>query len=263
MLTHAEELALVARANEGDQKAMAKLVEAHEPLFLGMAKRWKRTGDEDFLSAMRLCFIEKLPRFDPTQGFRVNTYLRWHLMECASQYHRKNRSLIVVGESLPNRRLRAANSEMQAMEKCEGRELTSADIAGICQRHDVNRADLEHYITMHSGMMPIDALDDGNPYLVQPARQDDDLYRQQQHQIMKAAIATLNPREQRIIMTRHYTQDDIATLEDLSLEFGVSRERIRQVEMKALEKLKAVVTKTLAKPMRQSINDNCREANAA
>lgn len=263
MLTQAEENELVARATQGDRDAMAQLLAAHEPLFRGVARRWKRNDDEDFMSVMHLTFMENLPKFDPSLGYRINTYLRWHLIEAGHQYVRRRRSLIVVSEIQSNRLLRQLSHEMHRQEMKHGKPMTGPEIEELCARHGVERRALEHYNKLHEGAVPLDAMKESDEFLVLPANQDEECYLQQQRQMVSDAIKELSEREQRIIMTRHYTQDDVLTLEDLGQEFNVSRERIRQIEVRALEKLKASMARRLSSPIAKVLNDNTKPAKAA
>lgn len=257
-LTQTEEIELIHRAKNGDAKAVEKLMLAHEPLFRGVAKKWRRVNDDDFMSAMRLCFIENLPRFDPDLGYRVNTYLRWYLSEGARQYDRQNRGVVNVKQGKLEQAVRHIRRAIKRIED-KGESVTLDQMKAICDQHGMEVYDVEKVLALDSGEMPVDTLDPDHPIFVQNAQQDQEIYRAQQRTMMLKAIACLKPREQRIIMTRHFTQGPVLTLEDLSQEFSVSRERIRQVEVQALEKLKASMANMLSGLPPVGHNDNGRK----
>jgi DNA-directed RNA polymerase specialized sigma subunit len=83
MLDRQDERELVIAAQSGDQKAMLRLINAHEPMIGRIVRQWRPRDPEDLHTHLVLTFIETLPRFQVEKGFRVSTYLRWYLIEAA------------------------------------------------------------------------------------------------------------------------------------------------------------------------------------
>ena len=237
MLSRQDELELVAAAKNGDKKAMLRLVTAHEPMINRIVRQWKPRDPEDLHAHLTMVFIETLPRFVAEKECRVNTYLRWYLFEAARHYTNAATNITRIPGAITQRYGGFIRREMKRLEN-QGLSINAIHIHRIAKQLGISDADVEMIIAHAQPGMSIDTLMQDNPIFLQEPNQEIALQEQQERQILSEALTKLDPRERRIIEARHATYDDPLTLEDLSLEYGVSRERIRQIEAKALLKVK-------------------------
>lgn len=242
MLNRENELALVAAATGGDQKAMMRLIEAHEPMFAKIVRQWRPRDPEDLHAHLVMSFIEHVPRFQADKNFRVNTYLRWYLREAARQFTNSTVNIARMPGKLSQRYGGFIRREMMRVEKA-GEVFNSTHKREISKKLGISADDVELIIAHSQPSVSMDSLMPDNDVFIEEQLQDDVILDKQERRILAEALAGLEPRERRIIEARHATHDDPLTLEDLSIEYGVSRERIRQIETKALRKIKWHVAK--------------------
>jgi len=199
--------------------------------------------------------MQAVKRFDPDKGFRLATYAMWWIRASIQEYILRSWSLVKMGTTAAQKKLffnlRRVKGQMQALE--EG-DLKPEQVKQIATKLGVPEQDV---VSMNRRLA-------GDASLNAPVRNDaesgewqdwlvDDSASQEtrlaeseesdrRRSYLKTALETLNDREKRIFEARRLA-DDPATLEDLSAEFGVSRERIRQIEVRAFEKVQKAVRK--------------------
>jgi RNA polymerase sigma-32 factor len=194
--------------------------------------------------------MQALNRFEPEKGFRFATYAMWWIRACIQDYILRSWSLVKIGTTANQKRLffklRSAKSRIAAL---ESGDLHPDQVALIAQSFDVTDQDVVDMNRRLGGDKSINAPiredDDSGEWqdhLVDPSPSPETIIVEQdekdhRHRALIAAINVLNGRERRIFEARHLA-DEPLTLEDLALQFNVSRERIRQIETRAFEKVR-------------------------
>jgi RNA polymerase sigma-32 factor len=261
MLQPDEEYMLAKRWQEhGDGDAAGKLVTSHLRLVARIAMGYRGYGLPigEVISEGNVGLMQAVKRFDPDKGFRLATYAMWWIRASIQEYILRSWSLVKIGTTAAQKKLffnlRRMKGQIQALEDGDLRPDQVKQIAtklGVPEEDVVNmnrrlggdaslnaplRADVE-------GGEWQDWLVDDKP------SQETVLVESETMSMRKAylarAMSDLNEREKRIFEARRL-QEEPATLEDLSSEFGVSRERIRQIEVRAFEKVQKAVQKHAA-----------------
>ncbi len=256
MLTAEEEYMLGKGWQEhGDVSAAHKLVTSHLRLVAKIAMGYRGYGLplSELISEGNVGMMQAVKRFDPERGFRLATYAMWWIRAAIQEYILHSWSLVKIGTTAAQKKLffnlRKLKGQMKAME--EG-DLSPEQVAHISETLDVPEADV---VSMnrrlaspdHSLNAPLRADSDGEwqDWLVDEGEdQETELAEREEltkrRGLLKNAMTTLNDRERRILQARRL-RDNPITLEDLSQEYGISRERVRQIEVRAFEKLQKAV----------------------
>lgn len=253
MLEPEEEYILAKNWREqGDTEAAHKLVASHLRLVAKIAMGYRGYGlpVAELISEGNVGMMQAVKRFDPERGFRLATYAMWWIRASIQEYILHSWSLVKMGTTAAQKKLffnlRKLKGQMQAIE--DG-DLSPDKVTAIAERLDVTEADV---ISMnrrlaspdHSLNAPlrVDGEGEWQDWLVdddqvsQETRLAEDEELQKRRLLLNKAMETLNDRE-RHILTERRLRDDPTTLEDLSQEYGISRERVRQIEVRAFEKL--------------------------
>jgi RNA polymerase sigma-32 factor len=256
MLEPCEEYMLAKSWQEHtDQDAAEKLVTSHLRLVARIAMGYRGYGLPigEVISEGNVGLMQAVKRFDPDKGFRLATYAMWWIRASIQEYILRSWSLVKMGTTAAQKKLffnlRRAKSQLQALD--EG-DLRPDQVQTIARRFGVSEADVVSMNRRLGGDASLNApvradaeagewqdwlVDDG------PSQEDQLAENQelsQRRSYLSSALSSLNDRERRIFEARRLT-DNPATLEDLSTEFGVSRERIRQIEVRAFEKVQKAV----------------------
>lgn len=257
MLDAETELGL-ARAwrNDGDEKALHRLVNAYMRLAISMAARYRRYGAPmpDLIQEAGVGLMKAAEKFDPDRGVRFSTYAVWWIKASIQDYVMRNWSMVRTGSTSSQkslffnlRRVRArlerqANANGEVLDGQRLREMIAAEI-GVPLR-DVEMMDarlagadfsLNAQQAGEEGREWLETLEDEAPQAAETVTRDADLARVRGW--LADALASLNPRERMIIVERKL-RDEPRTLESLGQELGLSKERIRQLEAQALTKLR-------------------------
>jgi RNA polymerase sigma-32 factor len=259
MLEPEEEFMLAKRWQEHeDSDAAHKLVTSHLRLVTRIAMGYRGYGLPigEVISEGNVGLMQAVKRFEPEKGFRLATYAMWWIRASIQEYILRSWSLVKMGTTAAQKKLffnlRRMKGQIKALE--EG-DLRPDQVKKIATTLGVPEDDV---ISMNRRLggdaslnAPVRADAEGGgewqDWLVDDAPdQEERLVESEELSQRKAylekAMATLNERERRIFEARRLAEDP-ATLEDLSEEFGVSRERIRQIEVRAFEKVQAAVQK--------------------
>jgi RNA polymerase sigma-32 factor len=249
-----------AYKEHGDSKAAHALVTSHLRLVAKIAMGYRGYGLPigEVVSEGNVGLMQAVKRFEPDRGFRLATYAMWWIKASIQEYILRSWSLVKMGTTANQKKLffnlRKAKSQIQALG--EG-DLRPDQVKVIATKLGV---EVQEVIEMNRRLggdsslnAPLSADGDSGDwqdFLVDDSASPDVLVadgeeRNNRSLALSRALATLNPRERRIIEARKL-QDDAITLEELSTEFGVSRERVRQIEVRAFEKLQVGVIKALA-----------------
>jgi RNA polymerase sigma-32 factor len=258
-LGRAEEHDLAVRWKEfGDQEALHRITTAHMRLVISMAARFRYFGLSigDLIQEGHVGLLEAAARFEPDREVRFSTYATWWIRASMQDYILRNWSIVRGGTSSAQkalffnlRRLRArlAQTTGPLPDGAIYREISSelgvseADVAMMDSRLSGPDTSLNSPIADESGSADrLDFLASDDPLPDEIAEETIDIERRADW--LHDALGVLNPRELKIIQERRL-QDDGATLESLGVTLGISKERVRQIETRALEKLKTALVK--------------------
>jgi RNA polymerase sigma-32 factor len=257
MLEADEEYMLAKRWREhADSEAAHKMVTSHLRLVAKIAMGYRGYGLplSELISEGNVGMMQAVKRFDPERGFRLATYAMWWIRAAIQEYILHSWSLVKIGTTAAQKKLffnlRKIKGQLQAID--EG-DLSPENVTKIATRLQVPEQDV---ISMnrrlaspdHSLHAPLRADGDGGEWMdwlvdetdsqeVQLAEREELGKRQK---LLASAMKTLNERE-RHILTERRLKDEPTTLEDLSKEYGISRERVRQIEVRAFEKLQKAI----------------------
>jgi RNA polymerase sigma-32 factor len=252
MLTPQEEYELAKRWQQhGDEKAAHRLVTSHLRLVAKIAMGYRGYGlpVSELISEGNVGMMQAVKRFDPDRGFRLATYAMWWIRAAIQEYILHSWSLVKMGTTAAQKKLffnlRRLKGQMSALE--DG-DLKPEQVAKISHALQVPEADV---ISMNRRLAapdnslnaPLRADGDGEwqDWLVDDGESQEDALAERQDMslrsaMLQTALKTLNERERHILIERRL-KDEPTTLEDLSQQYGISRERVRQIEVRAFEKL--------------------------
>ena len=258
MLEPKEEYMLAKAWKErGDVDAAHRLVTSHLRLVAKIAMGYRGYGlpVADLISEGNLGMMHAVKKFEPEKGFRLATYAMWWIKAAIQEYILRSWSLVKIGTTAGQKKLffnlRRIKGQIQAID--DG-DLKPEQVTEIATRLDVTEAEVMSMNQRMAGNdrslnVPLsrdgegggewqDWLQDDSPD--QEATFADHEEYDARKNLMLDAMQGLNPREQRILAARRLSEPPL-TLEDLATEFNISRERIRQIEVRAFEKLQKAV----------------------
>ncbi|MDG1029452.1 MAG: RNA polymerase factor sigma-32 [Alphaproteobacteria bacterium] len=259
---HEVELATKWR-DKGDDRAMHELVMAYARIVVSAASRYRYYGlsNGDLIQEGNIGLMQAAKRFDPDRGVRFSTYAAWWIRASIQDHILRNWSIVRTGTTAAHkslffklRRLRARIGEADGGPLShEGRQkiaetigVTVADVTVMEQRLSGADGSLNAAVSQESEREAQDFLADvrPNPEQVVIELHDGEVL----SRWLNDALSELSPRERLIIMKRRL-QDDGATLEQLGGVLGVSKERVRQLEHRALKKLKKSLEEQSESPL--------------
>jgi len=255
VLTAEQEYMLAKRYQEHeDPEAAAQLVTSHLRLVAKIAMGYRGYGlpVSDLISEGNVGLMQGVKKFDPDRGFRLATYAMWWIKASIQEFILRSWSLVKMGTTAAQKKLffnlRRMKKELEAYEDADLHPEDVAKIAtdlGVPEQEVINMnrrmmmgGDSSLNVSMRQGEEGSgewqDWLTDDRP--LQDAVTADDEEARVRHEMLTEAMDSLNERERHILAERRLT-DDPQTLEELSQHYDVSRERIRQIEVRAFEKL--------------------------
>ncbi len=261
MLEPQEEYMLAKRWREHeDPEAAHKLVTSHLRLVAKIAMGYRGYGLPigEVISEGNVGLMQAVKRFEPERGFRLATYAMWWIRASIQEYILRSWSLVKMGTTASQKKLffnlRKAKSQISALD--EG-DLRPEQVDTIATRLGVSKQDVIDMNRRMSGDSSLNAplREEGEgewqDWLVDDSASQENLLVDREeadnrHVALHRALGVLNDRERRIFEARRLTDDPI-TLEQLSDEFDISRERVRQIEVRAFEKVQAAVKAGVAK----------------
>jgi RNA polymerase sigma-32 factor len=266
MLQPEEEFMLAKRWREhGDREAAHRLVTSHLRLVAKIAMGYRGYGLPvgEVISEGNVGLMQAVKRFEPDKGFRLATYAMWWIKASIQEFILRSWSLVKMGTTASQKKLffnlRKVKGQIQALE--EG-DLRPDQVAEISRRLGVPKEDVISMNRRLSGdaslnaPVRVDAEGEWQDWLVDESTNQETALaeseeRDNRSQALRKALGVLNERERRIFEARRLAEDPI-TLEELSDEFGVSRERVRQIEVRAFEKVQAAVKSGMAELLQAS-----------
>lgn len=269
LLTMDEEIAFGRRLRErDDEEAAYQLVTSHLRLVAKIAMRYRGYGlpIADVISEGNIGLMQAVKRFDPDRGFRLATYATWWIKATIQDFILRSWSIVKIAASSTQKRLffnlRRLKSRIAALE--EG-DMRPDQVLAISERLNVPAHEVVEMNRRFLGDMSLNATSrndddeesdwqerlpgeiDLEATIIERAESD------WQKRALAEALGRLSPRERRILQAR-WLSDDASTLDDLGQEFGISRERVRQIEARAIEKVRSMVTDLVQSPRRLAIS---------
>ncbi|MBM08731.1 MAG: RNA polymerase sigma factor RpoH [Magnetovibrio sp.] len=248
-------LALRWRDNE-DIDAAHKLVTSHLRLVCKIAMGYKGYGlpMADLVSEGNIGLMKAVKKFDPDKGFRLSTYAMWWIKAAITEYILKSWSLVKLGTVASQKKLffslRSMKSRLGVLDTTD---LNDVDAEFISNQTDVSVSDVKHMNSrLSSRDMSLNApvsqddetatfqdtlVSDGPSPELAYAESEEFGYR---HSILQRALAKLPDREREILIERRLKEDPV-TLEELGGVYGISRERVRQLEVRAFKKIEKFI----------------------
>jgi len=261
MLSPEEELSLAQRWRDTeDTEAAHKLVTSHLRLVAKIAMGYRGYGLPigELIGEGNVGMMQAVKRFDPDRGFRLATYAMWWIRAAMQEYILHSWSLVKMGTTAAQKKLffnlRRLKGQMQALE--DG-DLKPEQVSKIAKLLDVQEQDV---VSMNRRLAaPDNSLNaplrqegegEWQDWLVDESDSQETVLAEREERTGRAALLsnalkTLNERERRILVERRL-KDNPTTLEDLSREYNISRERVRQIEVRAFERLQKAMKQQVA-----------------
>jgi RNA polymerase sigma-32 factor len=256
MLQPEQEFMLAKRWQEqGDTEAAHQLVTSHLRLVAKIAMGYRGYGLplNEIISEGNVGLMQAVKRFDPDRGFRLATYAMWWIRAAIQEYILHSWSLVKMGTTAAQKKLffnlRKLKGQMQAID--EG-DLAPETVKAIAERLDVTETEVVEMNRRLEGAdrslnvpLRVDSETDWQDWLVDEAASQETRVLEADEfdhrmSLLHRAMGVLNERE-RHILTERRLKDEPTTLEELSGAYGISRERVRQIEVRAFEKLQRAI----------------------
>ncbi len=241
--------------DHGDVDAAHQMVTSHLRLVAKIAMGYRGYGLPlgELISEGNVGLMQAVKRFDPERGFRLATYAMWWIKASMQEYILHTWSLVKIGTTASQKKLffnlRKLKGKLQAIE--EG-DLSPENVTRISEALNVPEVDvvsMNRRLAAHDNSLnaPLRAEGEGEwqDWLVDDTDNQEVLLGEREEltnrrRMLTSAIKTLNERE-RHIFTERRLEENPKTLETLSLEYGISRERVRQIEVRAFEKVQKAI----------------------
>lgn len=251
-----QELARKWRSH-GNRRAAHKLVNAHLRLVVKVALGFKGYGlpVSEIIQEGNIGLMQAIKRFDPDKGFRLSTYAMWWIRASIQEYVLNSWSLVKIGTTAAQKKLffnlRKIRNKLKEM---SDEQLSLHAVDHIAEELGVKPEEVEQ---MNQRMMSSDQslnafINDENggewqDWLIEESDNQEEIYGQKEttqirRKSLEDALDRLDERERKILVARRLTEKEkTPTLEDLSSKFGISRERVRQLEVRAFNKIKKLM----------------------
>lgn len=259
-LERSQEHELALRWRDGDQNAMHQIARAHMRLVISMAGKFRHFGlsTSDLIQEGHVGLLEAASRFEPDREVRFSTYATWWIRASMQDFILRNWSIVRGGTSSAQKALFFNLRRLRARLSQDNRELVGdalyrqvADALGVSV-NDV--ATMDARLSGSDASLNAQVANDGEnsserqDFLVSDDPLPDEVVSEtidgeRRLQWLNSALQTLNPRELRIIRERRL-RDEGATLESLGSSLGISKERVRQIEGRAIEKLRIALVRS-------------------
>lgn len=240
--------------NNKNQASADKLAEAHLRLVVKVALGFKGYGLPigEIIGEGNIGLMNAINRFDPDKGFRLSTYAMWWIRASIQEYVLNSWSLVKIGTTAAQKKLFFNLRKMRnQLQEVYGEDLTPQSVTHIAEELGVKESEV---LSMNqrmsfsdqslNTMVNDDSNDEWMDWLIDDGANQEETYSLNQITLqrrdkLRNALGKLDERERRIFIARRLNEDeDIPTLEDLSCKFGISRERVRQLEVRAFNKVK-------------------------
>jgi RNA polymerase sigma-32 factor len=268
LLTASEEAAYARRWREhGDREAAYRLVTSHLRLAAKIAMGYRRYGlpVADLVSEANIGLMQAVKRFDPTMGFRLTTYAVWWIKASIQEYILRSWSLVKMGTTAAQKKLFFKLGRLKSrISAAEDGDLHPEQVDYIAEQLKVSPPEVVEMNRRMRGDTSLnltisdeETTEEWQDRLVDPSPDPESILTdtdetRHREAALSEALDALSPRERTILEAR-YLSDDPATLDDLARKYRVSRERIRQIEQRAFERVKRAVRARIAEPGAQDL----------
>lgn len=251
-----EEFMLAKRLREhGDVAAAHKLVTSHLRLVAKIAMGYRNYGlpMADLIAEGNIGLMRAVKKFEPERGFRLTTYAIWWIKASLHEYLLNSWSIVKIGSQTAQKKLFFGLRRLKArLGILEGGDMLDEQVEQIAREMNVKESDvvaMNQRMSSRDSSLNMQILDDGGEelqdFLVDESDNQEVLLSRAEEsargkKLLFDGLATLNERERHIIKERFLREDPI-TLEALGVHYGISRERVRQIEARAFQKLQAAV----------------------
>lgn len=263
ILTPEQELDYAIRfAEQNDHEAGKLLIQSHLRLVVKIARKFKNYGlsQADLISEGNMGLIQALKKFEPRKGFRFSTYSMWWIRAFIQDYILRSWSMVKIGTNTAQKKLFFNLNKIKNKLGIHTHDnsIPHQQTKDIANTLNVSVEDVEHMntrLTKGDGSLNVKINQDEDGEIAEliaddkPSQEEiviENQEKNRQKTLFKIAFEKLNPREQEIIFKRQLSEDS-QTLEELSQNFKVSRERIRQIEENAIKKLKKFINDLIHK----------------
>jgi RNA polymerase sigma-32 factor len=238
-----------------DKEAAHKMVTSHLRLVAKIAMGYRGYGlpMSEVISEGNVGLMQAVKRFDPDKGFRLATYAMWWIRAAIQEYILHSWSLVKIGTTAAQKKLffnlRRVKGQLKALEEGDLHPETVKEIATRLNVPETDVVDMNRRMAApdHSLNAPVKIDGDGEwqDWLVDEGESQETHLAESQEfghrkRLLDNALKLLNARERRILSERRLKEEP-TTLEDLSTEFGISRERVRQIEVRAFDKVQRAI----------------------
>ncbi len=235
-----------------DEQSLQQLVNSHLRLVVKVAMQYRHypVAIEELISEGSVGLMQAVERFDPGRGFRLSTYALWWIRAAIIEFVVKNWSLVKMGTTTEQKKLflklRKTKAELQVYESGDMSDETVRTIATKLKVPEADVVMMNRRLAGQDASLNIAPREDGQTemldLLVDESDRHDERYADRDEYVYRRhavteAIQGLDERERQIV-TERYLRDEALTLEKLSERFGISRERVRQIEVAAVSKIK-------------------------
>ena len=267
MLTPEEELELSKRWRDHEDMAAAhKLVTSHLRLVAKIAMGYRGYGLPigEVISEGNVGLMQAVKKFEPDRGFRLATYAMWWIRAAIQEYILHSWSLVKMGTTAAQKKLffnlRRLKGQMQAIDDGDLQPEQVAKIARVLDVPEQDVVNMNRRLSApdHSLNAPVRADSEGEwqDWLVDESESQETAIGDREElsgrkALLSSALQTLNERERHILIERRL-KDNPTTLEELSQQYNISRERVRQIEVRAFEKLQKAMHTQVAEQRRQA-----------
>ena len=240
--------------NNKDEEAFQKLMSSYLRLVVKVAMSFRGYGlpVNEMIQEGNIGLMQAIARFDPDKGFRLSTYAMWWIRASIQEYILNNWSLIKIGTTSTQKKLfinlrRLKNQLRELDDEHLGPEAVSiiAKELGVKEADVVNMDQrLTHHDSSLNSMVGADSDTEWNDWLIEDRPNQEEIYSnveetRQRRIMLQDALDILDDRERAIFIARRLNEsDEVPTLEELSGQMGISRERVRQLEVRAFDKVK-------------------------
>jgi RNA polymerase sigma-32 factor len=266
MLTLEEECALAKKwRKDGDTQAVERLVASHLRLVAKIASGYRGYGLplNDLVSEGNIGMMQAMKHYDPDRGFRLSTYAMWWIKASIQDYILRTWSLVKIGTTSSQKRLffslRKAQRKLHAME--EG-ELNPEIVTALAKKLSVHESEVIQMNQRLGGDSSLNIMISGgeedSPEWIEwlvDEREDQEMQAihsdemTKRRNLLESAMTCLNENEHQVFVERRL-KDPPLTLEEISKSIGISRERVRQIEFRAFEKIQKQIKRLIAESHR-------------
>ncbi len=256
LLSAEEEKEIAQKAKEGDKEALEKLIKSNLRFVVNVAKNYTGYGIpfQELISAGNIGLIEAAKRFDPERGVRFISYAIWWIKQSILQTIQNQKDIIKIPQKTQNLSIKIDTAYLSLKEELN-REPKYSEIKQFLKEKEgleIDEETIENYLLIkrHSVSldMPIDS-EEGTFFIDLVTKHstkdiEENIVKESIKKEIDYVLSHLNERERYIIIHRFGLDDnEPKTLREIGKDLGISRERVRQIEMRALKKIRALATK--------------------